>query len=118
MAARLKIIKIPRTPSTAFDKNRPVSDLVKNQVRHAYQELHAWWEQIGSLRPDQMETEQQAANYINIVTRVLHPEATQRTPLPADRKGKSGVTLGSHPSPRRAPALRKPRTPRKPHRRG
>jgi hypothetical protein len=113
MAARLKIIKIPRTPATAFDQHRPASDLVQNQVRHAYQELHAWWERIGSTTPEQIETEQQAADYLNAVTRVLHPEATARTQLPGNRQKKSGVVLGSQaPSPRRA-SRRKPRTSRR-----
>lgn len=107
MAARLKIIKIPRTPSTAFDKHRAVSDLVKNQVRHAYQELHAWWERIGRVSPDDIHTEQEAADYVRAVTRVLHPEATQRTPMPAGRPPKSGVAL-SVPRPSR-PAARRQR---------
>jgi hypothetical protein len=102
MAARLKIIRIPRTPTTAFDKHRAVSDLVKNQVRHAYQELHAWWERIGRIAPDDIQTEQEAADYVRAVTRVLHPEATQRTPMPAGRPPKSGVSLGVPKSPRPA----------------
>jgi hypothetical protein len=94
MAARLKIIKIPRTPSTAFDKHRPISDLVKNQVRHAHQELHAWWETIAAVDPDTIHTEQQAADYIKAVTRILHPEGTRHAQLPSGRPAKSGVSLG------------------------
>lgn len=94
MPPRLKIIRIPRTPSTAYDSSRPISDLVRTQVRHARQELHAWWDTIGSIEPEQIETEQQAADYLNAVTRVLHPEATDRVRLPAERAPKSGVVLG------------------------
>ena len=105
MAPRLQIIRIPRTPTTAFDKERPISDLVKNQVRHAHQELHAWWEGIRSIEPDQIRTEQEAADYVKAVTRVLHPEATQRTPMPDGRPAKSGVSLGqAAPARRRAAA--------------
>jgi hypothetical protein len=94
MPPRLKIIRIPRTPSSAYDSARPISDLVRTQVRHAYQELHAWWQAIGGIQPEQIGTEQQAADYLKAVTRVLHPEATDRTRLPADRAPKSGVVLG------------------------
>jgi hypothetical protein len=110
---RLKIIKIPRTPVSAFDKNRPASDLVKNQIRHAYRELHAWWRQIGSTTPDQIETEQQAADYLKTVTRVLHPEATPRAALQENRQGKSGVLLESHEPSSRRPVPTKRRTGRR-----
>lgn len=94
MPPRLKIIRIPRTPSTAYDPSRQISDLVRTQVRHAHQELHAWWRTLGSVEPEQIETEQQAADYLEAVTRVLHPEATDRARLPPQRAPKSGVVLG------------------------
>ena len=78
MAARLKIVRIPRTPASAFDQHREVSDLVRNQVRHAHQEMQAWWEQSGSVAPDQIRTEQQAADYLKMVTHILHPEGARR----------------------------------------
>lgn len=92
MAQRLRIIRIPRTPATAFDKHRAISDLVRNQVRHAYQELHDWWKTIGGVDPDRLETEQQAADYLRTVTRILHPEGV-RTGLPKERAPRSGVVL-------------------------
>ena len=63
MAARLKIIRIPKTPANAFDKHREISDLVRNQVRNAHQELHAWWEKVGRIAPEKILTEQEAARY-------------------------------------------------------
>lgn len=107
MPPRLKIIRIPRTPSTAYNSSRQISDLVRTQVRHAHQELHAWWRTIGGIEPEEIETEQQAADYLKAVTRVLHPEATERTPLPAQRAPKSGVVLGE--SRAAAPARRRKR---------
>ena len=94
MAPRLKIIRIPRTPPGAFDKYRPISDLVKNQVRHAHEELHRWWAQFGSITPEQIQTEQEAADYVRTVTRVLHPEGSTPPLMPSDRPAKSGVWLG------------------------
>jgi hypothetical protein len=78
MAARLKIIRIPRTPASAFNQHREASDLVRNQVRHAHQELHDWWKTVGRIDPNQIRTEQEASDYIRTVTRILHPEGTQR----------------------------------------
>lgn len=93
MAARLKIIRIPKTPAKAFDKHREISDLVRNQVRHAHQELHAWWKKVGSIAPEKILTEQEAAEYIRTVTRILHPEGARRA-KPIDKPApKSGVWL-------------------------
>ena len=94
MAPSVKIIRIPRTPATAFDQHREISDLVRNQVRHAYQELHEWWRTLGGVEPGDIETEQQAADYLKAVTRVLHPQGTHRSQLPPGRPAKSGVVLG------------------------
>lgn len=114
MAARLKIVRIPRTPSSAFDQHREVSDLVRNQVRHAHLEMQNWWKSRGGVAPDQIRTEQQAADYLKMVTHILHPEGTRSVRLPAGRKPKSGVVLGemkddSRPVRRPAPKGRRAR---------
>ena len=93
MAARLKIIRIPKTPANAFDKHREISDLVRNQVRNAHQELHAWWEKVGRIAPEKILTEQEAAEYIRTVTRILHPEGARRAKATAKPAPKSGVWL-------------------------
>lgn len=94
MAPRLKIIRIPRTPPGAYDKYRPISDLVRNQVRHAHEELHNWWRQFGDVTPERIATEQEAAEYVRLVTRILHPEGAMLPAMPSDRRAKSGVWLG------------------------
>jgi len=93
MAARLKIIRIPKTPANAFDKHREISDLVRNQVRHAQQELQKWWKKVGSIEPGQIQTEQQAAEYLRTVTRILHPEGSRRARTTTAPAPKSGVWL-------------------------
>ena len=108
MPPRLKIIGIPRTPATAFDQHRLISDLVRNQVYQAHRELHDWWRTLGSVKPEQVQTEQQAAEYLKAVTRILHPEGT-RPPAPAAAgKRKRGISLGERPRASR-PARRRPR---------
>jgi hypothetical protein len=94
MSKHLTIIRIPRTPPSAFNQHRPVSDLVKAQVRHAHQELQRWWEERGNIDPEHIKTEQEAADYVRMVTRVLHPEGASQGRLPSDRAPKSGVWLG------------------------
>src|SRR6476660_7429471 len=93
MAARLKIIRIPRTPASAFDRDREISDLVRTQLRHAYEALHEWWRTVGAVQPEAVKREGDAAKYIKMVTRILHPEATPAVPMPAPPAPKSGVWL-------------------------
>jgi hypothetical protein len=89
----MKIIKIPKTPAKAFDKHREVSDLVRNQVRHAHKELHDWWRIVGGIDPNQIQTEQQAAEYVRTITRILHPEGAHTSRIPLSPAPKSGVWL-------------------------
>jgi hypothetical protein len=109
MAPRLKIIRIPRTPASAFDHDREISDLVRTQVRHAYEALHEWWRTAGAVQPESLQTEREAADYIRTVTRILHPEATPAVPMPAPPAPKSGVWLDdpTAAAPRRARKARK-----------
>jgi hypothetical protein len=88
----MKMIPIPKTPAEVFDKNQKASDLVLNQVKHAYKELHDWWQNVGSKELEQIQTEQEAAEFIRIVTRILHPEGA-RNSLPGSPAPKSGVWL-------------------------
>jgi hypothetical protein len=108
MAARLKVVRIPKTPANAFDKHRVISDLVRNQVRHAHQELHEWWRNVGSIEPEQIQTEQEASEYIRTVTRILHAEGATRGRPAHNPAPKSGVWLGD-PLARR-PRASRPRT--------
>jgi hypothetical protein len=114
MAARLKIIRIPRTPANAFDKHREISDLVRNQVRHAHQELHDWWKAIGRVDPAEIQTEQQASEYIRSVTRILHPEGARRTrAVSGPAAPKSGVWLDEPWAARPAASRRRKGKPRR-----
>ena len=93
MAARLKIVRVPKTPATAYNQDRDVTDLVRTQVRHAYKELHDWWQKVGSIEPSQIQTEQQAAEYVRTVTRILHPQGAHTSQIPQSPAPKSGVWL-------------------------
>lgn len=112
-AAPIKIIRIPRTPAAAFDKNRPASELLKAQARHA----RAVAEMLPPSRrpavtPQPIETEHDTAEYIGHVTRQLNPDATEPWRLPrGERPPKSGVWLG--PARLQTPPKRAPKTVRR-----
>ncbi|HEY0564598.1 MAG TPA: hypothetical protein VGC88_03385 [Terriglobales bacterium] len=65
-------IRVPRPPKTAFNKNRPVSDLLKAQIAH-FQHLEAKLaeEHRSPLAAHELTTESTAAQYIAHMTRVL-----------------------------------------------
>ena len=113
----MKLIRIPKTPASAFDRQRQVSDLVRNQVQHAHKELHDWWRTVGGIDPAQIQTEQQASEYIRTVTRILHPQGAHTSQIPRSPAPKSGVWLidpADTPRPRRAgQGTRAARTPRR-----
>jgi hypothetical protein len=103
-------INVPKPPKKAYNPDRPVSDLVKNQIRYmqaAEQHLPA---ESRSLMPvAAIMTERDASRYIQHVTQQLHPGATAavrksaRRPVAAPRK----------PTVRRKKAKRKPAPRRK-----
>ncbi len=107
MPTRLTSVPIPRTPASSFNKDRIASDLIKNQVRHTHQELMLWIEKYGRIDPEQITTEQQAADYLAAVTRVLHPVAANRPSLPPGRPPKSGISLSGPVPQKPAGAKRK-----------
>jgi hypothetical protein len=65
----MTVIRVPRPPAEAQNKNRRLSDLLKAQIKHF---RHAEEHYIDSIK-----TEGEAANYIKHVTRLLHPEGAQ-----------------------------------------
>lgn len=112
--AKLKTIKIPASPRRSFDSSRRPSDLVMQQVRHAHEELRKWVE-ANRVVPEDINTEQEAANFINAVTRLLHPEGTPPVPV-----GIHGVDLGmGRPAgTKRRAGLRSPKAARRTSRAG
>ena len=75
----MTVIKVPRPPKSAFNKNRPVSALLKNQILHLHEvekkfpPAHHSGTYINAIK-----TEGEAAAYIQKVTARLHPEGAKR----------------------------------------
>jgi len=104
VATRLKIIPIAKTPANAYRRDREISDLVRHQLRHARQELNNWWAKFGNQDPELFKTEQEAADYVRVVTRILHPGGAHRWGVKGSPAPKSGVWLGDpheRPAPKR-----------------
>jgi|SRR6185437_1030853 len=62
----MTLIHVPRPPKNAFYKDRPVSSLLKNQIRH-----------LQEAEFNLIKTEGQAAEFIRRVTAKLHPEGAR-----------------------------------------
>jgi hypothetical protein len=83
----MAVIRVPKTPRKAFDKSRPVSNLLKAQLEHLEAIVHPApnpgarsMRTAGPPKPV-VRTEGQAAAYIQELTRELY--AQKATPLPA-----------------------------------
>ena len=74
----MTLIRVPRPPKSAFYKDRPVSSLLKNQIRH-----------LQEAEFNLIKTEGEAAEYIRRVTAKLHP-AGAKPQIVRRRKAKPG----------------------------
>lgn len=74
MAKQAKVISIPEPPKTAFNKHRPVSELLWSQVEH----LAAVVKKDIDDQRRAINTEAQAADFIGRMTAVLHPEGARK----------------------------------------
>lgn len=107
----MAIIKVPKTPKTAFDTGRPASKLLLAQIKHLeWAVLPASQRTRGALPKQSDLTEGQAAERIAALTKMVLAAATART--------KAGQPVASAPpgpielpplppAPRRAPRARK-----------
>jgi hypothetical protein len=69
----MAVIKVPRPPASAFDLDRPVSTLLKNQIRHLQEaEFRLPASMQTNTYINAIKTEGQAADYIRRVTQALH----------------------------------------------
>jgi hypothetical protein len=71
----MTIIRVPKTPASAMNPDRPVSSLLKNQIEHLQAaEFRLPARQQTNIYINKIKTERQAAEYIRQVTARLHPE--------------------------------------------
>jgi hypothetical protein len=94
----MAIIKVPAPPKNAFNKNRPISALLKNQIVHLQEaELRFPARQQTNIYINKIKTEGEAADYIRQVTARLHPEGATRVGFDiaamAERKSARETTI-------------------------
>jgi hypothetical protein len=68
----MAVIKIPKTPSTAYNPNRPANALIQAHVRELERAVR---ERGGTVKRSKAATEQEAAAYIRQLSRGLHHQA-------------------------------------------
>lgn len=84
MAKQENVIRIPKPPASAFNKHRPVSELLWSQVEH----LAAVVKKDIDDDRRAISTEGQASAFIRKMTRILHPEGSGRKPARSTRAAK------------------------------
>ena len=79
----MEVIVVPPTPKEAFHKGRPMSDLIKAQVKHfKHVEYKLSPEQREKIPQHRITTENEAAIYITAMTRLLRSGVNQQPANP------------------------------------
>ena len=101
----MAVIRVPKTPKRAFNKNRPASTLLRSQIQHLEWAVHPASERKpGQLRSRPVKTEGEAAARIGQLTRLLHPDGAKLS-TPVD----SSQAAGPRPKTKRAKSRAKRR---------
>jgi len=70
---------VPKPAQGACNKHRPISDLLRSQMKH-FRELEKTWpagKQTG-IDIELVKTESEASTYIRKITAILHPQGTRK----------------------------------------
>ena len=104
-------IRVPGPPPEAFRKHRPISDLVKSQIKHFQHLEHKLHLNLPTkFSPHELTTEAAAARYIAEVTTALCSQAAAVPQAPTPIRALPPPKRASKPAPRSAP-----KSTRKPH---
>ncbi len=83
----MAIIKVPKPPKSAINKDRPISTLLKNQIRHLQEaEFRLPVSGQTDIYINAIKTEGEAAEYIRQVTAAIHEHHEKHA---AKRRAKS-----------------------------
>lgn len=77
-STKFRLVALPPSPKETFNNKREISDLLKQQVQNAHDALVEWIGKVGRTVPSWVDTEQEAADYVAMVARLLHPEGRPR----------------------------------------
>ena len=94
----MTVIKVPKPPKSAFNKDRPVSALLKNQILHLHEaELRFPARDQTNIYINNIKTEGQAAQYIRQVTAILHPAGIKQPRVATAAMGENKPARKSSP---------------------
>jgi hypothetical protein len=86
----MAVIKVPKPQAGSFNKNRPLSALLKNQILHLHEvEKKFPPSKHSGVYINAIKTEGEAADYIRRVTARLHPEGAKRVRFDIAAAGKA-----------------------------
>lgn len=76
MAGKLKnVVRVPKPPRSAFNKERPASRLLLDQMIHAANALSVHLKTLDNRAAKNPVTEEQAGHFVRLATSVLHPHS-------------------------------------------
>jgi len=94
----MTVIKVPKPPESAFNMNRPVSALLKNQILHLQEaELRFAARDQTNIYINDIKTEGQAAEYIRQVTAKLHAAGSKQKGFDLAAMGENKPARKSRP---------------------
>jgi hypothetical protein len=93
----MAVIKVPKPPQSAVDKDRPVSALLRSQIEHLQEaEFRLPAKHQTNVYINAITTEGEAADYIRQVTSAIHQAHGRKAPV---KKEKPGIALAAAVSP-------------------
>ena len=120
----MEIIHVPPPGKTAFHKGRPLSDLIKAQIRHFKHVEDKLSPELREKIPQhRITTENEAAQYITAMTRLLRSGVAEKPAKPkivpiaakksASRTPAKGLAIAASESPSKPRKKSKPKSSRK-----
>jgi len=83
MSKRAYVVRVPRPHPKAYNPDRPITDLVRNQILHlSLAERHLDEPHRSGLDVYSIKTDRQASEYIRHVTSKLHPAGAKKAKSP------------------------------------
>jgi hypothetical protein len=82
------VVRVPKPPRSAFNKERIASRLLLDQMIHTANALAAHLKTLDNRAAQKPVTEEQAGHFVKLATSILHPHTA---PSPGKKKSKAGA---------------------------
>ena len=67
------VVRVPKPPRSAFNKERPASRLLLDQMIHVANALTVYLRTLDNRAAQEPVTEEQAGHFVRLATSILHP---------------------------------------------